>query len=328
MGVKEEIIRAQKNSLKEAKMHEDYEEYFVDIRDNWQYKEMGEEHKRQYSRGSGGELGTGKDGKPPKMANLRSSSSMTYNILGNYTVTIKENCHGLIPGEYRIEYEKQMFTLKYGIPANLDAFLFAGEHAIFCEMKMLEWICDTPKALRSAYKEISHYFMAETNNRCAEEFIKIIDSVEKEMIRSAGMKKDERKIHFQRYDAWQMFKHILAIYNHLSAYTGKMLRERQKQRQDIDVDMAGRFKTATLVNVVFEASTDIFSDKSKKRYLELLQEEHEERDKFLEIIKKSELHRLFKEDCRVDFRIEYMTAAEFIDCLDKTEKEKEYLRRY
>lgn len=328
MSVKDEIIRLEKNIVKEGKMHEIYKEYFADKHDNWFYREMAMEHKIQYGRGSGGELESGKDGRPPKMASLRSSSAMTYNILGNHAVVLKENSCGFVPGQYQIEYEKQLYTLKRGMPANLDAFLYSEKHALFCEMKMMEWICSIPGGLRGAYKDESQYFASETNKRSIEEFCRIIHLLEKEMISCSRIAQNEEIFHFKRYDAWQMFKHMLAIYNHLSAHTAEALKERQRQNKSIDVNMTGKFSTASLVNVVFEPSPDIFSARTKNSYLKLLKEEHEERDIFLEIIQNSGLHEIFREDCGVDFHIKYMTAAEFIDCLEKTEEEKEYLKRY
>lgn len=307
MVVKEEILKAELSAVKKAEMNELYPEYFADMRNNWFNKEMGKEHQAQYARGAGGELESqGKGNKPPKMASLRSSSAMTYNILGNDEVKIKTNCFGLSEGNYRIEYEKQIYPLKSGMPANLDAFLVSGDHAVFCEMKMMEWICNTPGVLRSAYKDSSNYFPSSKNKRYAETFIKIIYLLEAEMAQSFNGRK-KSPLHFKRYDAWQMLKHALAIYHYLSDK---------------------KFTHITLLNVVFEPSEDIFSTEGKRQYLKMLQEEHQEFQRFLNIIEHSELYHMFKEDCGVDFSIKYISAADFIECLEKTSEEREYLNRY
>lgn len=83
------------------------------------------------------------------MASIASSSAMTFNLLGNHSVTVKEG-QRFSPGQYSITYEKQLYTLKKGSKtANLGAFLKneIEREAIFCEMKMLEWI-GTPPALK------------------------------------------------------------------------------------------------------------------------------------------------------------------------------------
>lgn len=74
---------------------------------------------------------------------------MTFNLLGNHSVTVKEG-QRFSPGQYSITYEKQLYTLKKGSKAaNLGAFLKneIEREAIFCEMKMLEWI-GSPPALK------------------------------------------------------------------------------------------------------------------------------------------------------------------------------------
>lgn len=188
------------------------------------YEPMGERHKKEYGGGSGGELGClGK--RPAKMASIRSSSAMTFNLLGNDTIVMKENHMGHTPGKYKIEYEKQISTIHNGRgqqPANLDAFLVSEkeDELIFCEMKMLEWFSKNTGILKEAYKEDKNYFLGEETAQ----FLKAI-----ELIEAFGTSQGS----FVYYDVWQMFKHTLAIYNYMA----------EKGWQN--------YKKITLVNVIF-----------------------------------------------------------------------------
>ena len=77
---------------------------------------MSKQHVAEYGRGSGSEL----DG---KMKALRSSSAMTFNLLGNGPVHLNGE-YDLPAGTYAVEFEHQLPTLaRNPRPANLDAKL-------------------------------------------------------------------------------------------------------------------------------------------------------------------------------------------------------------
>lgn len=165
--------------------------YTRELADNL-IRPMKEQHRNEFAQGSGEEL---KD----KMRALRSSSAMTFNVLGNETFTVRERHlsqeHAFLPGSYRVAYEYQLPTLRRGAPANLDALLTDGDRAIACEMKFLEWVFGAPKPFRDAY----HRREAYRHDEAAGTFMPVAKQLE-----ARG---------FARYDYAQMFKHTLALYN-------------------------------------------------------------------------------------------------------------------
>ncbi len=119
------ILRQVGHELTESNRDRDYPESYYNSYSENLYEPMGERHEKEYGGGSGGELNSsGK--RPAKMASIRSSSAMTFNLLGNDAIVMKENRIGHTPGKYAIEYEKQLNTICNGKgqrPANLDALL-------------------------------------------------------------------------------------------------------------------------------------------------------------------------------------------------------------
>ena len=111
---------------------------------------MDDRHIEEYGGGAGQEL-------KEKMHALRSSSAMTFNILGNGTcqlshAEIGDTCS--VPrGAYSIEYEYKAPTLQRrgGLPAHLDALLRheASGTVVACEMKLMEWLTGGSKLLKS-----------------------------------------------------------------------------------------------------------------------------------------------------------------------------------
>lgn len=289
--------------------------YFRSYRDNL-IRGMDPQHVGEYGGGSGGEM-TAKGKRPAKMASIASSSAMTFNILGNCTVDIKPN-FGFTPGSYSVKYEKQMPTLNKGSnPANLDAFLYNldEQEAIFCEMKMLEWL-GKPGVLKAAYLKKENYFNAEA----FEVFSKIAEAMQ---CATGEEDQDAYASCFAQYDAWQMFKHTLAIYNATSKYVEGQLDEGDS--------MNGWFKKITLANVVFEMDESIIDDERiKEKYMEAEQCEHAEADRFIEIMMDPAygLEDLFRKHCGVEFDIKYISVHDFVRMLDKDGEELAALKRY
>lgn len=311
-----QIIKDKLNLIPEEIQDPSYPFYYLDYKDNL-IRKMAHHHKCEYCRGSGGEL-EGKGRTPTKMASLVSSSAMTFNLLGNDSVIVKDG-HGFAPGKYRIAYEKQMYTLNGGgNPANLDAFLYneeAGE-AIFCEMKMLEWL-SSPGVLKAAYRDENRYFHKDAFTV----FEKLI-----EKLKASENEKGDYEAAFSRYDAWQMLKHTMAIYNATSGKTKDGIERRMPGSS-----MAGKFKKITLLNVVFEMDDALIEQEELKYdYKQALGEEHDQKDRFIKVMMDPAhgLVNLFQTDCNAVFEIRYMSAARFIECLDKSEEELYELRRY
>jgi len=320
MNVREkisEIIERELNSIPEDIRDSTHKFYYRDYKDNL-IRPMADRHVEQYKAADGGEMET-KGNKPAKMASLTSSSAMTFNILGNVSLVIKEG-QPFSPGIYEIAYEKQMNTLNKGSnPANLDAFLAnrsTGE-AIFCEMKMMEWI-GNPNPLKEAYCNSDYYFDADSFN---EVFKKIIDALYDKNIPDS---KNAYPSIFKQYDAWQMFKHTLAVYNTVSHVTKESMSAKTGS-------MAGEFKTITLANIVFEMDLDLIEDETlRTKYAEALEREHKEAKDFIDIMLSPEngLKKLFKVKCGVDFDIRYIPVHEFVSMIDKTDNELKELQRY
>lgn len=340
LGLREEILELERNCLEElerglnkerARSDKYQTEYYRTYRENL-FEEMEQQHIDEYGGGSGGEM---RDKKfPAKMSSIRSSSAMTFNLLGNRTAIIKRNPYGFTEGIYSVAYEKKMPTLLGRNPANLDAYLcLKGKtgktEAIFCEMKMMEWIINTPGYLNKAYKNEDNYFAKHMPNGQTSTgvFLKAISMLEQVM-----PVHEITGVHsFQHYDAWQMFKHTLGIYNMTSRHTLEAMRDKYMNASEVDVyEMRNRFDKVTLLNVVFEPPIEVIKEeKSREKLIAYKDSEHEDFElKFKRILIESGVQRLFMDDCGFEFNIMYMTAKEFMMMFDMTEDRWKYLSRY
>lgn len=268
--------------------------YFPTIEKNL-VEPMDDRHKNEYSSGSGNELHT-------KMRAIRSSSAMTFNLLGNDEVKIKKN--GMfLNGSYRIEYEKKMPTLRVSRqPANLDAYLCSedGKEGIFCEMKMTEWIFNRPGMLKEAYLNKENYL----DNGGYDVF----SNVFKNLIKSTAINGTDYNSIFTRYDAFQMMKHTLSIYNSF------------KEGQFKEV------KKATLINCVWEMQNpQILGTKYENKYRLCLEKEHLEYEIFRK--KYQPIIELFK-GIGISFEMKYLTFFQFLNILDKKQEQRNLLERY
>ncbi len=319
-----EIIANDLHRIPDEKRDSNRRFYYADYKDNLIHP-MVEKHFREYNAADGGEM-EAKGDRPAKMASIASSSAMTFNLLGNEKIVMKQG-QGFAAGTYDISYEKQMHTLNIGSnPANLDAFLAndaAGE-AIFCEMKMLEWL-GKPGALKAAYLKESNYF-------CKEAY-EVFSAIAKALRSTEAPNKDDAYPSiFTQYDGWQMFKHTLAIYN-ATAHNTKEAFNKAKTKNPIE-SMVGRFKKITLANVVLEMDAALISDeKLRVAYSEAVEREHREAAQFIDIMLTTKvnsvgLRELFKANCGADFDICYKSVADFVAMFEKTADDRDYLKRY
>ena len=300
--------------------------YFEQYQDNL-FAELSNEHRAQYESGNGDELSDKQY--PAKMKSIFSSSAMTFNILGNGEIRVKEGNKFFVSGEYKIEYEKKLFTLNTENakkhPAHLDAFLLNGANAIFCEMKMLEWLRDTPGFLKIAYFNDANFFSSIAGGEeSLAAFKKLRDALCAQMAKFSTKDADKDPHRFVRYDAWQMFKHILGIYNMSS----------EVSRHDVSackidrVEVLPKLKKVKLVNVIFETPVFAFADNAaKKAYRNARTKENGEFYIFKKSVEESGIIAAFKKDCGIDFSLELLTASEFMDCFELGDR-AEYLRRY
>lgn len=316
MTLREKVTEAMPKVPKEKMYSSEYPFYYKDYRDNL-FCPMGEQAYYAYQQGSGSELlPEMKNGKecPPKMASIASSSAMTFNLLGDGPAVIKGN--HLPQGAYQLQYEKQMFTLGRSVsPANLDAFLSNEQRktAIFCEMKMMEYL-GRPGSLTQSYFDRSRYFVEDLHTirypiNAYEVFQKVI--------------KEIQKAEFKRYDAWQMFKHLLAIYSYTSFTTQTAVNKRKS-----GPSMAGKYSNIILANVVNEFVLMNADADTRAEYAVALEEERMEAKGFIKIIHSSDIPALFMNHCQAAFQVQYLSAEEFADDLDMTAEKRNYLKRY
>lgn len=317
MALREKVTEAMllRNPIPADKVFDKKHPYhYKDFKDNL-FASMDDQFIQAYGNGSGGEMES-TDQSPAKMASIASSSAMTYNLLGNGPIEIAGS-DDLPSGNYQLQYEKQMYTLNMGSnPANLDAFL-SNENArtaIFCEMKLLEWL-GKPGILKDSYRNPKYYFSADPTAvsypvNAFSVFQSLIDTI--------------MAANFQRYDAWQMFKHLLAIYN----YTSYTTRTAVEQFRGIP-SMAGQYDRLLLVNVVNEFPPEcIWDTKAQAEYITAIQEEQREAAEFITLIQESDIPRLFDNNCNAGIDVMYLSAKDFAAGVVMPQAKKEYLKRY
>lgn len=339
MSLREKVTEsiAKYFAIPDGKRDENKQFYF-DSYENNLYCPLGNAALAAYDKGNGAETkATEKfiNGKlvisPAKMASIVSSSAMTFNLLGNDPVTI--NSDTPIPrGTYDVQYEKQMYTIRKGSnPSNLDAFLSDVDNktAIFCEMKFLEWL-GVPNMLKDAYVDRNCFFKSDNSAvpcpiDAYSAFYDVIMKLTKDKV--PDKKKPNCVIHksiFKHYDAWQMLKHLLAIYNYTS-YTTKTDIDSFRANQS----MAGKYNRIILLNVVNEFPAKCIEDPiARKTYENMLTLEHEESEIFIKIIMNSEIPRLFDNNCNAEIEVKYISAKQFADAIEMPIDKRNYLKRY
>lgn len=316
-------------SIPEGKVDASRRFYYKNYKDNL-YCPLGDAALQAYDKGNGAETRP-KGKRPAKMASIVSSSAMTFNLLGNDTVIISSDT--FIPhGTYEIQYEKQMYTVKRGSnPANLDAFLSdeVGKTAIFCEMKFLEWL-SSPDTLKNTYLDDGFFFKPDNSavgcpidaySAFHDVIMKLTDKI------IPGNDKSGHNSHksiFDHYDAWQMLKHLLAIYNYTSFVT----------KAAVDsfgsfTSMAGVYNRIILLNAVNEFPPECVEDTTAREgYARAMQQERKEADIFIDIIRHSEIPLLFDNNCNARIEIKYVSAKQFAYAIEMPKDKRDYLRRY
>lgn len=259
---------------------------------------MDETHVAEYRRGSGGEL----DG---KMKALRSSSAMTFNLLGNGPVRL--NGDNLLPkGTYTVEFERQLPTLAGNPhPANLDALLVSEDAgtAIYCEMKLAEWILSKAGCLRPQYLESGSYLIPEAPASVFREaFASLCDG---RADRSGRLLPK-----LKRYDAFQMLKHLLAIYSEAT------LMEEAGERLP---------KKIMLLNCVWEMQNPETLGRYEAKYRALEAEEHAQFREFEGAVRP--VAKLFAE-MGIGFAVRYLPFAKMRDSMDLEAFHGQALERY
>lgn len=266
--------------------------YFKNLDDNL-IEPMTEATKEMYSKGNGNELNS-------KMKALKSSSAMTYNLMGNDIIEVKSNAE-FEPGKYSITFEHKLPTLKNrSSKANLDAFLEGEKELIFCEMKMTEWLSNHHGMLRNAYLDKENYFYKDSFKA----FIRCIEAISE----SKQVENEDTKCVFKHYDAFQILKHIIAIYNFTRA-NSKTIPQK-----------------ITLVNCVWHLpDSQSLHDSYIQKYEQIVKADKEEFNMFYEAT--DEIRKQFKMIDK-EFDIKYKDAKKFVQNFKKTKMQLDYLKRY
>lgn len=259
--------------------------YLRDFKNHF-YEAMSAETEKSYDRGRGSEL----KGDKPKIAALRSSSAMTYNIFGNYKGFLFEGFN------YTNKYFEfnDLPTLKNSpAPANIDVFLEGSSKLLFFEMKMCEWL------LNSSSREISISYLNPDNYSDSD-----VANVFKESLEKLS------KVDLYNYDALQMFKHSLGIFNYVS------------NKPEI--------KEVELINCIWDfEDLGTLSKQSKEKYLEAKKNEENGFKKFYSCMES--VIKLFDTKLDITFRIRKISVSELISKLEinsESEGHKNFLSRY
>ncbi len=247
-----------------------------------------------YESGSGSELDW-------KMCSIRSSSAMTFNLLGNGPVKLASGKH---KGTFELTYEYQLPTLRNNPhPANLDAYLQSEAEDVYCEMKMFEWLGTPHHVLRPDYLKTTHYLIPREDAECFTAMFRKLA-----YIGVMGKGRKSERLSDGRYDSLQMAKHLLAIY-------GKVAN-----------DPNYKPKNLTLLNCVWEFTNPEVLGRYESKYLQMEAEEHEGFEKFAKLAKEH-VAPLF-EAKNIPLSVEYVKATELMDAVEYEKPHREKLERY
>jgi hypothetical protein len=286
--------------LKGAFKSEEAEFYLNEVEKNLIAK-MSNVHFEEYANGNGQEFVDKIT--PAKMKSLHSSSALTFNLLGNELAQIKPNNRGIDSGKYRVQYEKRFETLIGTTKANLDACLLSLDKSsvVFCEMKMFEWLSPKTASVSKSYQESHKY----RNQEAFKVFSNLFKHYEQPDV--------PNRLSSYRYDAPQMLKHSLGIFNTLKSAKNNS-------------DDFSSVKKVTLLNCVWKVSNITVLGDECQVYSKIVNEEHVGYQSFSTSYQP--VIDLFKNELNIDLQLCYLTHEEFIDILDKTPAELEYLQRY
>ena len=185
LAVRENLERGYRIEGKEP-----YESYLSNEAWDAYVRTMAPEHRRQYGQGSGGELEP-KNGRPPKMASVASSSRMIYELSKD------------VPG---FVFEKQLTTVLSGI-ANLDGYLEKEDTRIFVEAKCREpYGHKAIQTIKRNYKAVYSYL----REKMPRVFSCVMEELPDEEMRTVFFCRGEAVASF---DIKQMISHMLAVAN-------------------------------------------------------------------------------------------------------------------
>jgi hypothetical protein len=311
--LKKVILKELKNELKSCSGLKDNDfipkgefkteevEFYLDEVGKNLIEKMSKVHFEEYANGNGQEFVDKTT--PAKMKSLHSSSALTFNLLGNDLAIIKPNDRGMDSGKYSVQYEKKLETLIGTTKANLDACLLSIDKSsvVFCEMKMFEWLSPKTASVSKSYQESRMY-----NNQ---EAFKVFGN----LFKLYEQPDEPNRLTPYRYDAPQMLKHSLGIFNAL-------------KKAKNNSDEFSSVKKVTLLNCVWKVCNIAVLGDEGQVYSKIAIEELAGYQSFRTIYQP--IIDLFKNELNIDLQLSYLTHQEFIDILDKTQADLKYLQRY
>lgn len=224
-----------------------------------------------------------------KMNSLRSSSAMTFNLFGNGPVMLDS---GSGSKEFKVTYEMHLDTLKdSNVPSNIDVVLESDDEIIFFVMKLFEPFYHKT----SFFRELSRSYENEERYFYPDSVYSFKETVEK--LRTSGIK---------RYDACQMFKHSLGIYNYLrkNEISGKKVR---------------------LINCIWSINEPVPEKELQAQYELVRNEEERGFQSFYDCM--FNILNAFKKK-GYDFSIELMKVKDLVPMIGCSEEKRNWLARY
>ena len=229
---------------------------------------------------------------------LRSSCALAFNIFGNGHVFFHKEGRLPLAGQFTLEYEKKLPTLlpieaKKAYPAHVDVWLkpCADQNSeVFFEVKKLEWLEKKKRQLSSNYLNSQHY-KATKSLTAVNAFIDLFKAI---------TDSQNRQCRWKRYDALQMAKHLLGIYNyseHNAAHSPNVI----------------------LVNCIWELGdvNSITSPRVKNQYKIASEQESQEFEEFAEQIKR--IVPVFKSELGITLHVMKMSVQELIGQMAREE---------
>jgi len=245
----------------------------------------------KFEKGSGKELVRSKDCKtPPKMASIRSSSALFYNVFESIDYSKFRWLNHQI---YNFTVEEQLIA--FTTNANLDGYLEAEETIIFVESKFAESYFGKGGTLSTSY------LMASTNiNSDWQDFFKqflVQDEFGKPIIFKRKIDKNGKikcfyKSIFIRYDGLQMLKHLLGIYKDIKTNITRYKAIKEVVLVNLVWNINGLNKSLDNIN------NEVYNDLTKTNVLFKMRE-------FMQ-------NEIIKLGLDIKFSLEYLNYQEFI----------------
>ncbi len=246
---------------------------------------------RKFEMGSGGELLRSEiNDAPPKMASIRSSSVLFYNVFESLDYT-KFNWFNHRIKSYTVEEQLTALTAK----ANLDGYLESDDAIIFVESKFAESYFGKGGTLSSSYLKKSNNITSEWQEFFKEFLIKNelgypIEFTSKKDV--AGKTKRYYKSVFTRYDGLQMLKHLLSIYKDIKTNKNRYKGIKEVYLVNLVWDIKGLNKRIDNIN------SDIQRDLTTTNILGKM-----------ESFMQAQIHKL---DLSISFKLKYLNYNDFL----------------